>query len=413
MHMLPQLRELEHRHPGELVVIGVHSAKFMAEKATENLRDAIVRYGVDHPVINDRDFKVWNEYAVRAWPTLLFVDPAGKLVAKHEGEAPVDALDRFVTQALEEYRAEGLIDTSRPLPIHAEALDEGRLAFPGKVAADPSGRVAISDTNHDRVVLADLAGNVERVVPGFEKPQGVAFGGGRLWVADTGAHSIRSVDLESFAVERVAGLERPAMSGEDLAQGALRSPWDVCWLDPFLYIAMAGSHQVWRHDPRSGVTEPWAGSGREGILDGSLREAWLAQPSGLSSDGEMLYVADSEVSGVRVIDPAAGSVRTLVGTGLFDFGDRDGPAADALLQHPLGVAAVPGAVYIADTLNGKVKRLDLLERVVTTVASGFGEPGGLALTGNRLLVADTNHHRIAAIDLDTAEVTTLELSGLQ
>lgn len=413
MHMLPQLRELERMHPDELVVIGVHSAKFMAEKATENLREAIVRYGVDHPVINDRDFKVWNEYAVRAWPTLLFVDPAGKLIAKHEGEAPVAALDRFVSQALDEYRAEGLIDTSRRLPVRAEQLDAGRLAFPGKVAAGPEGRIAVADTNHDRVVVADLSGRVERVLTGFDKPQGVAFGGGRLWVADTGHHSIRAVDLETFDVERVAGIDRPAMSGEDLAAGGLRSPWDVCWLDSSLYIAMAGSHQVWRHDPRSGHTEPWAGSGREGIQDGPLRDAWLAQPSGLSTDGRVLYVADSEVSGVRVIDPGPGTVRTLVGTGLFDFGDRDGPAPEVLLQHPLGVAAAAGAVYVADTLNGKVKRLDLAELTVTTVAAGFGEPGGLAQAGDRLLVADTNHHRLAALDLETGEVTEVELTGLQ
>lgn len=394
-------------------MIGIHSAKFRAEKATENLREAVVRYGVDHPVINDRDFAVWNDYAVRAWPTLLFIDPTGKLVAKHEGEAPVEALDAFVTRALDEYRGQGLLDTSRALPIRTEPISESALAFPGKVAADASGPwLAVADTNHDRVVLAELNGRVERVFAGITRPQGVAFGGGRLWVAETGAHSILAIDIGSGAVERVAGTGQAAMSGEDLAEGALRSPWDVCWLDPFLYIAMAGSHQLYRHDPETGATTVWAGSGHEGQKDDDLREAWFAQPSGLSTDGDLLFVADSEISGVRVVDSVEGSVRTLVGTGLFDFGDRDGPVEQALLQHPLGVAAAPGAVYVADTLNSKVKRIDLIERNVTTVVGGFNEPGGIALLGNRLYVADTNNHRICTIDLDSHEVATLTLNGL-
>lgn len=419
MHMLPQLRELERRHQGELVVIGVHSAKFMAEKATENLHDAVVRYGVDHPVINDRDFRVWNEYAVRAWPTLLFIDPAGKLVAKHEGEAPLEALERFVAEALEEYRTAGLLDGSRPLPARSEPLAGAGLAFPGKIAADAAGgRLAIADTNHDRVLITDLAGRVERVLSGLDRPQGVAFGGGHLWVAETGAHSIQRAALAGaggevgVGVERVAGNGRLATSSEDLAAGALRSPWDLCWLDPFLYIAMAGSHQIWRHDPRDGTTRPWAGSGREGLRDGGLDDSWLAQPSGLATDGRSLYVADSEVSAIRVIDPVAGTVGTLVGTGLFDFGDRDGGLGQALLQHPLGVAAAPGAVYVADSYNGKVKRIDLAGGRIETVAGGFGEPGGLALSGNRLLVADTNRHQVCGVDLDSREVTALEPSGL-
>jgi sugar lactone lactonase YvrE len=413
--MLPQLRELERRHPGELAVIGVHSAKFMAEKATENLRDAVVRYGVDHPVVNDRDFAVWNDYAVRAWPTLLFIDPQGKLIAKHEGEAPLAALDRFVTQALDEYRAQGLLDTSRPLPVRREEVSEAGLAFPGKLAIDPRGeRLAVSDTNHDRVLVATLDGRVERVVAGFTRPQGVAFGEGRLFVADTGDHSVCAVDLATGAVTRLAGTGEAAMTSDALEEGGLRSPWDVCWLEGWLYIAMAGAHQVWRmragEDPVR--PEPWAGSGREGIQDGGLRDAWLAQPSGLATDGRLLYVADSEVSAVREIDPRAGTVRTLVGEGLFEFGDRDGEAGSARLQHPLGVAAAPDAVYVADTYNGKLKRVDLAARQVATVAAGFNEPSGLALAGQRLYVADTNQHRIAVVELPGGEVSDLRLTGL-
>jgi NHL repeat-containing protein len=414
--MLPQLRELERRIGSELVVIGVHSAKFMAERATEALRDAVLRYEIDHPVVNDRDLSVWSSYAVRAWPTLMFVDPAGRVFARHEGEASAGALERVVREMLAEFSARGLIDTSTELPVRPEpASGSSALAFPGKVAADPAGgRLAIADTNHDRVLIVTAAtGDVQRVLGDLRKPQGLAFAGDRLWIAETGAHSVAAAELRTGEVTRVAGTGRAAMTAADVAAGALRSPWDVAVLDGVVYVAMAGTHQVWRLDP----LEPFAGSGREGLRDGPLAEAWLAQPSGLVAGGGALWVADSEVSAVRRIDVARGLVETSVGRDLFEFGDVDGTGDEVRLQHPLGVGywdgPEGGRVVIADSYNSKLKLLDPAARAVSTVAGDghqLNEPGGVAVLGNQAFVADTNHHRVAVVDLLAGSVSTLNLS---
>ncbi len=409
------MRELERRIGPELAVIGVHSAKFMAERATENLRDAVLRYGIDHPVVNDRDLEVWNSYAVRAWPTLLFVDPAGRVIARHEGEAPLEALERVVREMLTEYRAAGLVDTSRRLPVRPELLEAAALlAFPGKVAADEgSGLLAIADTNHDRVLVVSTEGEVRLELSGLLKPQGLAFDGGSLWIAETGAHSVQVADLASGSLRRVAGTGSAAMSAADVAGGALRSPWDVAVLRGEVYVAMAGSHQVWRLDPLG----PYAGSGREGRRDGPLPDAWLAQPSGLAAGAGSLWVADSEVSAVRRIDVERGVVETMVGLDLFEFGDVDGTGDEVRLQHPLGVAWADalegGCVLIADSYNSKLKVLDPQRRAVATLAGAaheFNEPGGVAVLGGNAYVADTNHHRVAVVDLLSHRTETLNLS---
>ncbi|HEX6487557.1 MAG TPA: alkyl hydroperoxide reductase [Candidatus Dormibacteraeota bacterium] len=416
--MLPQLRELEQRIGPEMVVIGVHSAKFLAEQATENLRDAVLRYGVEHPVVNDRDFAVWNEYAVRAWPTLMFIDPAGRVIAKHEGEAPIAALERVVREMLDEFRAAGLLDTSRPLPVHEESLaTRGALAFPGKVAADPMGeRLAVADTNHDRVLVIDQSGRLLRAFGGLSRPQGLAFDGGRLWIAETGAHSVHLADLETGSLRRVAGTGSAAMSTADLAAGALRSPWDLCVVNGSVYVAMAGSHQIWRLDAASGGIEPFAGSGREGLRDGPLADAWLAQPSGIAAGAGALWVADSEVSAVRRIDLDRREVQTVVGLDLFEFGDVDGAGDEVRLQHPLGVAWWEGGgrVVIADSYNSKIKLLDPERRAVTTLAGSaheFNEPGGVAVLGDVAYVADTNNHALRGVSLTSGEIGGVELSG--
>ena len=442
--MLPQLRRLERKYRDELVVVGVHSAKFPTEKETANVRQAVMRLSLDHPVINDAEFEVWQAYAVRAWPTLMFIDPQGRVIGKHEGEAPFEALDRVVGDLVRQYDAQGLL-TRAPLPLALERDREAAsfLAFPGKVTADAAtGRLAIADSGHHRIVVADLEGNVERVIGSgeagladgslgearFHGPQGVALDGDLLYVADTENHALRLVDLAAGTVGTLAGTGEQAMTvstGGPARQVALRSPWDLVLGGRRLYVAMAGSHQLWALDLNRDTIAPFAGSGREGLQDGPLAEAWLAQPSGLALHGERLYFADSETSSIRYVDLASGQVRTLVGTGLFDFGDRDGVGDQVLLQHPLGVAVDGDVLLIADTYNHRLKRLDPRTRECHTwVGSGepgyrdgaaadaqFYEPSGLSLPAGhgRVYVADTNNHRVRIVERDDGAVSTLEL----
>ncbi|HET7034148.1 MAG TPA: alkyl hydroperoxide reductase [Thermomicrobiaceae bacterium] len=426
-------------------MIGVHSPKFPTEHTSRGLRGAVGRLEIAHPVVNDAEMAVWDAYGVRAWPTLMFVDPRGYVVGKHEGEASADELADVVAGLIERYRQQGVL-TPGPIPGLAPLKPpSGPLAFPGKVLADAAGdRLFVADSGHQRLVVSALDGANPWVIgsgePGladgpaaearFHQPEGMALDGDTLYVADRANHAIRRVDLAARQVTTVAGTGR-------LGQGFthpgpardvdLRSPWDVALHAGVLYIAMAGLHQLWALDLAAGQLRRYAGTGHEGIKDGDLGRCWLAQPSGLDRSGTRLYFADSETSSIRTADlPPGDQVRTLVGTGLFDFGDVDGAGRGALLQHPLGVAAGEGVgvVYLTDTYNSKIKTIDLASGEVRSwlgsgeagltdgvgAAARFDEPGGLSLAGRRLYIADTNNHAIRVAEIDTGVVTTLRFA---
>jgi sugar lactone lactonase YvrE/thiol-disulfide isomerase/thioredoxin len=446
MHVIPDLKRLEAKYADSLIVIGVHTAKFEHEGHTEHIRQIAQRYELEHPVVNDRDYLLWRAYGVQAWPTLAVIDPAGKVVGVQSGEGIYDLFDQIIGSLVAEFEAQGMLDRN-PLDLGLERLGvEGTpLRFPGKVLADSERRrLFIADSNHNRVVVADLDSFVvQQVIGGLEsgfadgdfesarffRPQGMALGaeGKVLYVADTENHAVRAVDLENGRVETVAGTGRQTRSYPGRAgrgtEVALNSPWDVERVGDYLYVAMAGSHQLWRLDLLTGVVKPWAGSGREGINGGPLGSASLAQPSGLTTDGERIYFADSEASAIRAADlEHGGRVRRFVGKGLFDFGDVDGVGDRARLQHPLGVAFNPddGLLYVADTYNSKIKVVDPRRREARTfLGEGYGhrdgrhpqfyEPGGVDVAEGKLYVADTNNHAVRLVDLETGETSTLAL----
>ena len=445
LHVLADLRLLEEKYPRELAVIGVHSAKFTAEREGEYIRQAILRLGITHPVVNDRDLEIWDAYTVRAWPTLVLIDPTGRIVGALSGEGIYDTFDRLITEIIAALDPQGLIDR-REVAFGSEREDmpESLLSFPGKVHADErSGRLFIADTNHHRIVVAGLSdGRIREVVGGgrqgfadgpfaeaaVNSPQGIAFDGHSLFIADTGNHAIRRIDFDGKTVVTIAGTGRQAREFNRYGEAAktpLNSPWDLALHAGILYIAMAGAHQLWRLDLESGQIRPHAGSVREGRLDGPLMRADLAQPSGLATDGRLLYVADSENSAIRAaaIDPK-GEVETLAGGELFDFGDADGTGLTARFQHPLGLAYHEGMLFIADTYNNKIRCLVLADRSVTTLAgtgeagladgrgteARFSEPSGISAAGGTLYVADTNNHVIRRLDPATGWTETFTLS---
>ncbi|MCX7925798.1 MAG: thioredoxin-like domain-containing protein [Fimbriimonadales bacterium] len=449
MHILPDLKKLERKYADELVVIGVHSAKFFTEQETENIRQAILRYDIEHPVVNDNQMIVWQQYAVRAWPTLVLIDPSGKIVGYHSGEGIYDIFDRAIAETIRTAEAKGTLKRG-PLNLKLERDKEARtvLRFPGKVLADErTNRLFIADSNHHRVLVVSLKDNTIEMVIGsgamgledgafekarFNNPQGMAYdpNADALYIADTDNHAIRKADLRKRTVETLAGTGEqsrayPPRPGQG-RETALNSPWDVVLVGDMLYIAMAGSHQLWRLNLKTLEAEPHAGTGREACIDGSLRTCALAQPSGIVTDGKKLYFADSEVSCIRAADIAPnGKMETLVGGDLFEFGDVDSFGREARLQHPLGVVYVEGVLYVADTYNNKIKRLDprtrRIETFLGTGAAGardgdnptFDEPGGLSYAHGKLYIADTNNHLIRVADLKTKRVETLQLRGLE
>ena len=446
MHVFPQLRKLEEKYADEIIVVGVHSAKFTAEKDTNNVRKAILRYDIEHPVANDSDFAIWQTYTVRAWPTLMFVNPQGKIIGKHEGEITFDAFDGVIAEMIQEFDEQGQIDR-RPLKFKLEKEKEWErpLSFPGKVLADAaSDRLFIADSNHNRIVVASLDGNVTQIIGsgergltdgGFDKaafndPQGMALDGDVLYVADTKNHAIRKIDLAGGQVQTIAGTGEQATAFHDGGEGpstSLNSPWDLELHGGILYIAMAGFHQLWRLDLKAQEVRPHAGSGRERIVDGPMASAQLAQPSGIVTDGSKLYFTDSETSAVRSadIDPN-GRVETIVGLDLFTFGDVDGIGDEVRLQHTLGIDMHEGVLYITDSYNNKIKKIFPATRgAATLLGSGepghkdgqgkqaeFHEPGGISIANGKLYIADTNNHAIRIADLESDDVSTLELKGI-
>ena len=447
MHVVPNLHELERRHPDELVVIGVHSAKFPAEQITANIAQAVSRLEIPHPVINDANHVVWDAYAVNAWPSLMLIDPHGRVIGTQSGEFDLETLDAFISAAIAEFDAEGSIDRP-PVDLHVDPMpDTSFLRYPAKVfASDESDRLYIADSGHHRIVVTTLAGELVRVIgngergftdgsaseAAFNAPHGMALSPDRthLAVCDTRNHAIRVVSLETGDVRTVAGTGR---QGWDRERGAalatsLASPWDLVWRDDGIWIAMAGWHQIWKLDLDAGVIAPVAGTGAESIHDGTLDESTFAQPSGTTWSGDAFYVADSETSAVRRIDPVADRVSRIVGRGLFHFGDIDARGDSVRLQHPLGITHGRNGdrtLYLADSYNNKIKALDPVNRAVTTLFgngdagsddglamdASFREPGGLSYRDGKLYVADTNNHAIRVCDLDTFEVNTLQISG--
>jgi len=444
IHTLPDLARLEKKYPNELVIIGVHSPKFDSEKDTNSIRKAILRYEISHPVVNDANRALWDAYDAEAWPSLYIIDPEGRLVARGSGEGLFEPLDEAIAKIIKIHKEKKTLN-EKPLKFELARFSESGdspLFFPGKVLADEaSKRLFIADSTHHRIVVTDLDGKMLAIAgmgkPGrqdgafakaqFDDPQGMALHGDTLYVADRKNHLLRALDLKAQTVRTVAGTGeqgRDRRPGNDPLKVGLNSPWDLLCIGDLLYIAMAGSHQIWTLDLKTGSLAVFAGDGGENIRDGSLAEALFAQPSGLTTDGTNIYVADSEVSAIRSVPlNADGKVKTLVGLHLFKFGDKDGTGDEVRIQHALGVVHHQGLLYVADTYNSKLKVLDPKTRSCKTFLGGepegwlgtplFSEPGGLSYAAGKLYVADTNAHRIRVVDLKTKAVSTLKLQGVE
>jgi thiol-disulfide isomerase/thioredoxin len=454
IHVLPDLAYLEKKFDKEIVVIGVHSAKFDNEKETKNIREAIKRYEITHPVVNDANMTIWRKMNVRSWPTLVLIDPEGYYCGYVSGEGKRELLENVIGKLISYHRAKGTLDES---PVHFD-LEKYKdkptpLKYPGKILADKKRkRLFISDSNHNRIVISDWNGQLLDVIgsgkigsndgsfaeSSFDHPQGMELVDDILYVADTENHLIRSIDLKNKKVTTLAGTGKQARfraNGGPLKTTALNSPWAMVHHDGILYIAMAGPHQIWKHKIGSGELSVFAGSGREDILDGTLEKSAFAQPSGIATDGKSLFIADSEGSAIRKISLASGEVSTVVGESniprgqsLFSFGDVDGKGKAVRLQHPLGVIYSNGKLYITDTYNHKIKEVTLSAKEGESSCKTFfgngkndkgnspeslSEPAGLALAGNEIFIADTNHHRIIRVNRKDKTARDFVINGLK
>ncbi|MDQ3743359.1 MAG: redoxin domain-containing protein [Acidobacteriota bacterium] len=450
MHVIPDLRRLEEKYAKELVVIGVHSAKFENEKETENIRRIILRYGIEHPVVNDADFRIWHAYAVNAWPTLVVIDPAGYVVGEAAGEGNYEVLDKVIGQLVEDARKRGALD-ERPLKLALERAKVGDLplAFPGKILADERGeRLFIADSNHNRIVVTRLDGTLLEVIgsgehgardgafkeASFYRPQGLALDGESLYVADTENHLVRRVDLKTRTVETIAGTGKQLLDlsvrGGPARSTPISSPWDLALVGRALYIAMAGPHQIWRLDLDRQQLSVFAGTGREAREDGPRDEAGFAQPSGLATDGKTLYVADAESNTIRAV--------SLDGTqrGETKAGDANADDATRGDSKTGGVIRDDSPAGESDARDAKADGVRLRKASLSSSVSGdevqtlaggdlfdFGDrdgegddvrlqhPLGLALHEGHLFIADTYNHKIKVLDPRARTVKTFAGTG--
>jgi thiol-disulfide isomerase/thioredoxin len=427
IQIIPTLRRIEEKYPDKVVVIGVHSPKFANEKNMHSVRDAISRYDIKHPIIHDPEMTIWRAYGVQAWPTLVVIGGDGNVVDAIPGEPDPDrllaAIDNLVIAAAK-------AGTLKPAALDLEPLPEpkGRFLFPGKLKPVPGQirRWALADGGHNQIVLLDDNGKeLTRYGSGeaglldgakdtarFNHPQGVIASNDAIFVADTESHAIRKIDIASGAVTTLAGTGKRGtqLGAAEPGRGrALASPWDLEIKGDQLFFANAGTHQIGVLEMKSASVAALAGTGEEGIRDGRAATASLAQPSGLalSADGTTLYLADSESSAVRAItltkDP---QIMTLVGVGLFDFGWVNGDFHKARLQHPLGVAVDGDKILVADTYNSAIRELELAKHQVADFDGGdftcvdpvcvpTREPAGIVVdTPDRILLVDTGNHRI-------------------
>jgi thiol-disulfide isomerase/thioredoxin len=427
LHVLDELRPLEERFGDVLVTIGVHSPKFVHEADPAALAAAVERYDVRHPVLDDPDLLTWKQYAVRAWPTLVLVDPEGYVVAQLSGEGHAHALAVLLDDLVREHEAKGTLHRGDG-PYVAPPPPETELRFPGKVVVLPGGTLLLADSGHHSLVelatggetvLRQIGSGDRGLADGgpeaatFNEPQGLcllpdevrARVGYDVVVADTANHALRGVRLADGSVRTVAGTGRQWMQGDPAPLESdpgtpLSSPWDVVWWPVLneVVVAMAGIHQLWRFDPVTPALSVWAGTTNEGLLDGPAADAWFAQTSGLAVAGGRLWLVDAETSALRHLEGAV--VSTDVGSGLFDFGHVDGPASEALLQHPLGVTALPdGSVAVSDTYNGAVRRYDPATGQVTTLLTGLAEPSDAVVLDGDLVVVESTAHRLTRVRL--------------
>jgi thiol-disulfide isomerase/thioredoxin len=441
LQVVPDIKRLQERYP-EVVVIAIHSPQFETESATENIQETILRTRTEHPVVIDRDLLLWRTFGVDTWPTFVVIDPEGNVVGKTTGEGLYGRLAPRIERISREFEQRGTLRRERLTFRTASAAAREKVLFaPGKVAADRAKhRLFIADTNHHRIVVADRDGKIlETIGSGeagsadgsFEEaelylPEGMAYdsGEGVLYLADAGNHLIRRISFADRTVETVAGTGLQAPSRSEGGEGldvALNSPWDLTLLGDHLYIAMTGFHQIWRMDLATRRIEPYAGSGNEALIDGPPGDASFAAPTGIATDGEALYVADSSASAIRQI--SRGMVTTLIGHSLDDFGDLDTIARMARVHHPIGLTWEEGRIFIADTYNHKVKWLDRKTGwVMTEIGSGtrgyrdglsgdarLNEPNGLAFMDGLWYLADTGNHAVRVYDPVGHVISTLAL----
>lgn len=430
MHMQEDLRDLLNTYRDNLVVIGIHTPKFPHDNNRGTVHKSVNRQHIKHPVAHDPINRVWTKYAIKAWPSIVFIDAEGYVVGSLRGEGRRRQIDDLIQKYIGIAQQKKILNLDQ-VSVYATPEPAGVLNFPGRVLATGT-HLYISDSGHNRIIQANHHGRVTQIFgsgtaglldgvgayAAFDNPQGLAMENDFLFVADMGNHAIRSINTQNAEIITLAGNGEMQYTAErvfaDPLQTRLNSPRDLCYNHGVLFISMTGQHQIWRMELTANELSVFTGSGKENLIDGKPGEASLAQPSGMAMGEYCIYITDAETSSIRLVRLPDGQISTLIGAGRLEHGDINGGWAHARLQHPLDIVfdQQPGLIYIADTYNNKVKVMDLQSKGIRSIETGKGldEPGGISLYNNQLWIANTNAHEIRKVNLTTNTVEVIELN---
>ena len=428
LHLAPELRQLENKYAESLSVIGVHTPHFDAERQSDVVLGAVSRLYFRHPVANDFNFEIWQQYQVEAWPTVAVIDTEGGFVGLISGDGRQDELDQMIGRLLDDA---SLNDTRvyRTDPPVARAEPRKPLLAPGKLLVTASG-LFVADSGHNRILECSHDGRIRRQIgsgnagyldgkdgeAAFNDPQGMALGKDMLYIADRGNHTIRRLRLITGEVETLAGTGRhgkpPPQEFEQPRTVELNSPWDLALSADRLYIAMAGQNQIWVYDLVGNRLRWFAGSGQYGRQDGEAELAHFARPTGLSVAEQMLYVADADASAIRALR-SDGKTSTLVGAGPYDFGDQDGLPAQARLQGAMGISLDAGRqiLWVMDSYNNRLKAVSLRGGGVKTINLSYPlrQPADVVVLPGKLWIANTGAHEVVQVDTASGQARRLPI----
>lgn len=445
LHVISDLKRFKNETP-ELVIVGVHSAKFEKERSTQNIKEAIIRHDIDYPVVNDYNHELLNGYGVKAWPSYVLIDPEGNVIGQTSGEGIYERVRPFIQRIRDKFKKKGNIHHERiQFVFEKNKRSQTTLSYPGKLEVDHQNkRLFIGDSHNHRIIITDDNGKVlDKIGNGnhgnkdgtfedtaFNYPQGMVYDEANnfLYIADTQNHVVKVADLEHRTVKTIFGTGQQAHHGMERGVGtylSINSPWDLELIGNELIVAMAGAHQLWRINTHTYKAYLIAGSGYEGVIDGEALDAHLAQPSSITKDGVNLYFADSETSSIRKLERSR--VQTLIGKGVFIYGDIDGHYEEARLQHPLGVLYHKGKLYVADTYNNKIKVINQINSEIKTLigtgengildgdikSARLNEPSDIKYMDEKFYIADTNNNRIRVYNPESQRLITLELTNLE
>ncbi len=416
---LAELAHWQRRHPGRAQVLVVQVPRFDFERGPAAALKLLRRQGVSAPMLLDADWSAWRRFGVRAWPTVVLLDARGIEQARVAGLDPPGRLERAL----------GDLIADAGYPPQGEASGELHpepglaLRFPTGLAVSEE-RLYIADSGHHRILECTHGGRIVRqfghgradLLDGpaseaaFQRPQGLALDRHSLYVADTGNHALRRINLLTGQVDSLCGNGRPGVLQAGPVEQPRLAPLDhpigLALAQNQLHISMAGDNRLWRYDLGERSLRWVAGSGALAQADGPVDQAAFAQPTAVAAAGHVLYVLDALGSSLRSVHLHGGMVQTVIGQGPWAMGEGG-------LQFPQALALDPATstLWIADAGNGVLRstRIGSGELQAHALPRRLCGAAGVAAGAGAVWVADTDAHAVLRLDADSGVLSEIPI----